>query len=210
MAQQKEFPVTLEQDLVELSPAALPQVGLNDRQIHTVRRLLSAARRLVAEPGTEDLTLRAVAAEAGFSAATAYTYFSSKDHLFAVLFWNHVATAPRPELSGTVEDRIRQTARFLADLVAADPVVAAAATKSMLVIDSDVDVVRRKVGRHWSTLFRTAAPDVGELPLRVLGFTFSGALLEAGMGVIDHADLSRILEEAMIVVLRGAGATPPQ
>jgi len=54
---------------------------------HTATRaaILEAARRVAAREGARDLSLRAVAAEAGFAPAALYGYFSGKDELLLAL-----------------------------------------------------------------------------------------------------------------------------
>src|SRR5579862_836524 len=47
--------------------------------------ILDAARRVAARDGARDLSLRAVAAEAGFAPAALYGYFRSKDDLLLAL-----------------------------------------------------------------------------------------------------------------------------
>ncbi len=47
--------------------------------------ILEAARRVAARDGARDLSLRAVAAEAGFAPAALYSYFSGKDELLLAL-----------------------------------------------------------------------------------------------------------------------------
>src|SRR5437763_12092159 len=47
--------------------------------------ILEAARRVAARDGARDLSLRAVAAEAGFAPAALYGYFRSKDDLLLAL-----------------------------------------------------------------------------------------------------------------------------
>ncbi|AUH68273.1 MULTISPECIES: TetR/AcrR family transcriptional regulator [Gordonia] len=184
--------------------STLPRRGLNARQLETVGRLLDAGLSLLEESAYEDLTLRLIAAGANVSPATAYTYFSSKDHLFASLFWRQVAQAPEPELSGEAADRLHQTVRYIADVVGASPTVAEAATKSLLAVDPDVARIRVEIGTHWYGLFtRALGEDVDPAVLRTLMFTFSGALLEAGMGVITYDDLFDQLDSAVTVIARG-------
>ena len=50
--------------------------------------------------GPEALTIRTVAGRAGVSPATAYTYFGSKNHLFAELFWRKVLLEHPAEITG--------------------------------------------------------------------------------------------------------------
>lgn len=57
-----------------------------DRQRHRSRaHILAAARELILEKGAAALSLREVAARAGYSPASLYEYFDSKDDLVATL-----------------------------------------------------------------------------------------------------------------------------
>src|SRR5690242_21396688 len=47
--------------------------------------ILSAARRVAARDGARDLSLRSVAAEAGYAPAALYGYFANKDELLLAL-----------------------------------------------------------------------------------------------------------------------------
>lgn len=68
-----------------------PEVALkkNERRQreHSATRaaILLAARRVAARDGARDLSLRGVAAEAGFAPAALYSYFSGKDELLLAL-----------------------------------------------------------------------------------------------------------------------------
>jgi len=55
----------------------------NRRQEETFRKVLAAGIETLREKSYADLTVRAVAARAKVAPATAYTYFSSKNHLIA-------------------------------------------------------------------------------------------------------------------------------
>ncbi|HET7741491.1 MAG TPA: TetR family transcriptional regulator, partial [Mycobacterium sp.] len=67
---------------------------LTAKQADTVDRLGKAAVELLKREGFTGLTVRRVAAEAGVGAATAYTYFSSKEHLVAEVFWRRLVSSP--------------------------------------------------------------------------------------------------------------------
>ena len=54
--------------------------------------ILDAARRVAAREGARDLSLRAVAAEAGFAPAALYGYFRGKDELLLALAADDLAT----------------------------------------------------------------------------------------------------------------------
>ena len=49
---------------------------------HTRRDILDAAARVFAEAGFHEATMQAIAREAGFTAASLYTYFASKDEIY--------------------------------------------------------------------------------------------------------------------------------
>ena len=67
---------------------------LTAKQAETVERLGNAAIGVLSREGFSGLTIRMVAAEAGVGAATAYTYFSSKEHLVAEVFWRRLTSSP--------------------------------------------------------------------------------------------------------------------
>jgi AcrR family transcriptional regulator len=75
----------------------------NRRQEETIRKVLDAAVELLRETSYSDLTMRMVAARAGVSPATAYTYFRSKNALIAEVYLRlvrEVPTSTRPRSSG--------------------------------------------------------------------------------------------------------------
>jgi len=57
--------------------------------------ILEAARRVAARDGARDLSLRGVAAEAGFAPAALYSYFSGKDELLLALAADDLAFLAR-------------------------------------------------------------------------------------------------------------------
>src|SRR3954451_4070830 len=110
----------------------LPRRGLNARQAETVERLLDAAEQELADAGPDALTIRTVAGRAGVSPATAYTYFGSKNHLFAELFHRRVLLDHPVEIVGrTPLQRVTSVTRHLATVLAAKPHLAAAANHAL-------------------------------------------------------------------------------
>ena len=102
--------------------STLPRRGLNARQAETVGRLLDAAEQELAAVGTERLTIRTVAGRAGVSPATAYTYFGSKNHLFAELFHRKVLLEHPAEITGrTPLQRVTAVTRHLATVRIVSP-----------------------------------------------------------------------------------------
>ena len=121
---------------------------LTAKQADTVDRLGRAAVEILTRDGFAGLTVRRVAAEAGVGAATAYTYFSSKEHLVAEVFWRKLAAAP-PAVHDSDDSagRVIDVLRHIALLVADEPEFAGAVTSALLGRDPDVEVLRLRIGR---------------------------------------------------------------
>ena len=66
----------------------------NRRQEETFRKVLAAGMETLREKSYADLTVRTVAARAKVAPATAYTYFSSKNHLIAEVYLDLVRQVP--------------------------------------------------------------------------------------------------------------------
>jgi len=187
--------------------SALPRQRLNARQVATVERLFAEASALLDEVGHEQLTIRTVAQRAGVSPATAYTYFASKDHLFAELFWRLVAADEGVRLTGrTPVARLQQLVRHFAELIGGAPALAAAVNKSLLSGDPEVERLRRDIGTLWVNRFQEAIgtdADVEPAVLTTLSFAVSGALLQAGIGLFTYERLADHLADAVGVIMRG-------
>src|SRR6201990_2655718 len=113
---------------------------LTAKQADTVDRLGKAAVDLLSRDGFSGLTVRRVAAEAGVGAATAYTYFSSKEHLVAEVFWRRLAASPPASYDSTdPAARVIEVLRHIAMLVADEPEFAGAVTNALLGRDPDVE-----------------------------------------------------------------------
>ena len=88
--------------------------AVDGRRAETLEKLLEAGSEELRAVGHDALTVRSVAARAGVSPATAYTYVASKNHLFAELFWRYLdAGRPEPSGRGAIE-RLRGTTRAMA------------------------------------------------------------------------------------------------
>ncbi len=109
------------------------------RQEETVRKLVVAALETLRESSYADLTVRGVAARAQVAPATAYTYFSSKNHLVAEVYLDLVRQVPYfTDVNDTRINRVQQALRSLALVVADEPEVAAACTTALLSNDAAV------------------------------------------------------------------------
>src|SRR5580704_8423940 len=84
---------------------------LSPRQAEVVAQLVQAAVDEVELVGYAGLTVRAVARRAGVAPATAYNYFSSKDHLLAEVLWRRMQGLPPVDTSEALPlaERMSQT-----------------------------------------------------------------------------------------------------
>ena len=176
---------------------------LTAKQADTVDRLGKAAVDLLNREGFAGLTVRRVAAEAGVGAATAYTYFSSKEHLVAEVFWRRLAAAP-PAGHDSAEPatRVIDVLHHIALLVADEPEFAGAVTTALLGRDPDVEVLRQRIGHDIrGRLSAALGPDVDPDVIESLEMLYSGALVRAGMGYTSYADIARRLEKSARLML---------
>src|SRR5437763_9101493 len=94
--------------------------------------ILDAARRVAARDGARDLSLRGVAAEAGFAPAALYVYFRNKDELMLALAaddLSNIARALRDAANGRqANGRLAAAASVALDLLTNTETLAAAAS----------------------------------------------------------------------------------
>ncbi len=154
--------------------------------------------------GYDGLTVRNAARRAGVAPATAYTYFASKDHLVAEVFWRRLQTLAPVPMDGrrSARTRVSGAMRELARLIAAEPELAAASTTAILAADPDVQRLRNRIGAAFNDHLSAALGDAVEpAVLRALNLALAGALLQAGMGYFSYADLAeRMAEVAELLV----------
>jgi AcrR family transcriptional regulator len=176
----------------------VPRRALGGRRPEMTARLLDAAVEEVRETGFDGLTVRLVAARAGVSAATAYSYFASKEHLLTSEFWRRMTSLPEPVFpaKASIAKRVELALGPIALLVADEPELAAGVTTSMLAHDPDVVTLREQMGAVFA--HRVALALGSELPaaaVRGLTMSFVGALLSAGMGNLDYRDIAGLLAD---------------
>ncbi len=177
---------------------------LTAKQADTVDRLGRAAVDLLAREGFAGLTVRRVAAQAGVGSATAYTYFSSKEHLVAEVFWRRLAgSPPASHESDDRAARVVDVLRHIALLVADEPEFACAVTNALLGRDPDVEVLRLRIGRDIRDRLAAAlGPDTDPDIIDSLEMLYSGALVRAGMGYASYPDIAERLEKSARLMLR--------
>lgn len=180
---------------------------LSARQADTVQRLTDAAVEELRESGYANLTVRNVAARAGVAPATAYTYFSSKNHLIAEVFWRRLcASEPVTDDGESTKDRVVRVLRDIALLVSDEPDLAVACTSALLGTDPDVQHLRTRIGveirqRIEGALGEQRDPAV----VNALELAWSGAMVHAGMGYTSYSRVAdRLTEAAELIMERSA------
>lgn len=165
---------------------------MSGRQADAADRLCAVTPAVIGEHGADGFTVRIAARAAGVSPATAYTYYSSKNHLVAESFARSLADAlTPPDPSEPPRARVLHVLGELIDVVLTDQHFANAVNAALLGNEPDAQAVRVRVGlllrdRLTQALGAPAAPDLVE----AIELVYSGVLVQAGMGYLD-ADACR-------------------
>jgi AcrR family transcriptional regulator len=165
----------------------------NRRQEETFRKVLAAGLEMLRESSYSELTVRAVAARAKVAPATAYTYFSSKNHLIAEIYLDLVQQVDYfTDVNDSTATRVEKTLRSMALTLADEPEVAAACTTALLSgNDPAVRTVRERIGAQIHRRIRAAVgPDADPRTLAALEMTFFGALVNAGSGAYTYHQIA--------------------
>lgn len=173
-----------------MDPGETPR---NRRQEETFRKVLTAGFEMMRETSYGDLTVRAVAARAKVAPATAYTYFSSKNHLIAEVYLDVVRRVPYfTDVNEPMLERVQKALRSLTLAVADEPEVAAACTTALLSgNDPTVRRVRDRIGAEIHRRIRSAVgPDADPRVVSALEMTFFGALVNAGSGAFTYHQIA--------------------
>jgi AcrR family transcriptional regulator len=176
----------------------------NRRQEETFRKVLTAGMEMLRESSYADLTVRAVAARAKVAPATAYTYFSSKNHLIAEVYLDLMGQVPYfTDVNEPMPSRVEQALRSLALVVADEPEVAAACTTALMSgNDPTVRRVRDRIGAEIHRRIRSAAgPECDPRVVSTLEMTFFGALVNAGSGAFTYHQIADRLSYAVGLIL---------
>jgi AcrR family transcriptional regulator len=179
---------------------------LSPRQAGVVAQLVRATEQEVEEVGYAGLTVRSVARRAGVAPATAYNYFSSKDHLLAEVLWRGMQALPPADSDPgrPVRDRVVDAVRAMVLLTSESAALVDASTQALLSSNSDVKHLRDLIGSEIHHRLATAVgPDVDPMVVRVLETSFSGALLAAGMGHMSSMDIPEFVAAAAALMIDG-------
>jgi AcrR family transcriptional regulator len=178
---------------------------LSAKQAATVQKLTVAAVEELREHGFDGLTVRNVARTAGVAPATAYTYFTSREHLVTEVFWRRLEGMPETAVDRrrNAAGRVAATMTDLALLVADEPELASACTAAMLANDPDVQLLRDRIGAEMHRRLSRALGDRADpAVLATLEFVISGALVHAGVGHMTYLDLPARLTQAVGLIVR--------
>ncbi|TVS83776.1 TetR family transcriptional regulator [Mycobacterium helveticum] len=195
------------------SPAGRPagHAPRNRRQEETFRKVLAAGVETLRETSYADLTVRAVAARARVAPATAYTYFSSKNHLIAEVYLDLVRKVPFfTDVNDSMSTRVEMVLRQLALVVADEPEVSAACTTALLSGGGDpaVRAARDRIGAEIHRRITSAmGPDADPTAVSALEMSFFGALVQAGSGEFTYREIADRLAYVVKLILTGAGET---
>ena len=176
----------------------------NRRQEETFRKVLTAGVDMLRESSYADLTVRAVAARAKVAPATAYTYFSSKNHLIAEVYLDLVRQVPYfTDVNDSTSTRVEKALRSLALVVADEPEVAAACTTALLSSsDPAVRKVRDRIGAEIHRRIKSAVgPDADARIVSALEMTYFGALVNAGSGAFSYRQIADRLTYVVGLIL---------
>jgi AcrR family transcriptional regulator len=176
----------------------------NRRQEETFRKVLAAGVQMLRESSYADLTVRAVAARAKVAPATAYTYFSSKNHLIAEVYLDLMREVPYfTDVNDGTAARVEKALRAMTMMIADEPEVAAACTTALLSgNDSAVTTVRDQIGSEIHRRIRSAmGPDADPRTVSALEMTYFGALVHAGSGYVSYRDIADRLTYVVGLIL---------
>lgn len=176
----------------------------NRRQEETFRKVLTAGVEMLRESSYADLTVRAVAKRAQVAPATAYTYFSSKNHLIGEVYLDLIKQVPYfTDVNSPVATRVDNVLSALALVVADEPEVAAACTTALMSgNDPAVKAVRDRIGAEIHRRVTSAiGPGADPRAVSALEMAFFGALVQAGSGAVTYHQIVNRLTYVVGLVL---------
>ena len=202
--------------------SSVPQEGRREeRKAQNRAKLLAAARKVFAEKGLGEATVRDIVRATDLATGTFYNYFRDKEEVFAALlqeFERRVADATLPsrrDMSLTIEQRIEQGALAFFQVVAEDAELfnvlrrnvgsVAIPTESMFAegmadLAEDLD--------RWSR-----AGDIGEANLDYLGAAIAGASFQIAIRMVerdrpDPEEAARFTSAAVLGLIRALAGDP--
>jgi len=185
---------------------AVSRRPLRADSVATRQRVIDAAVRLASTRPVDSVTVRDVAREAGVSPATAYTYFASKEHLYAEAYLDGVrvlteSVRARPPRGATAADRIAAVVRRAVRGAGATGDVVLAAASAMASSDPAVATLRpvaEEAFAEWIdvALAGTVIVDHAET-VRLVQLTMLATFLAVAHGRLALAEAGRLLDTAV-------------
>ena len=173
---------------------------LTPQQAEKIAKMTDAAVEIVLAEGFDKLSVRDVAKKAGVAPATAYTYFSSKGHLVAEVFWRRLAVGvPEPDPALPAFDRVAQVLRGVSMVVAGEGQLGGAVTVALLSDDPESQHLRLRIGGFIHDRLAAAVGDDVDDPqglVDALQMLYAGGLVTAGMGHLSYEATSERLVAA--------------
>ncbi|MCF8589739.1 TetR/AcrR family transcriptional regulator [Gordonia sp. HY285] len=174
---------------------------LTPQQAEKIAKMTDAAVEIVLADGFDKLSVRDVAKRAGVAPATAYTYFSSKGHLVAEVFWRRLAVGvPEPDPSLSAFDRVAQVLHGVSMVVAGEGQLGGAVTVALLSDDPESQHLRLRIGGFIHDRLAAAVGDGVDDPqglVDALQMLYAGGLVTAGMGHLSYeATSARLIAAA--------------
>ena len=175
---------------------------LTARQADTVRRLTEAGCRRSRATGYENLSIRDVARRAGVAAATAYTYFASKDHLLTEIFWRRLNVAAAGREGPAAEPGLASSpcCASSALLVSEEPELAAGCTAAMFGASPTSASCDSRSASGSTSGSRRSPVRTAPRP-RLLELAYFGAMVEAGLGYTTYGHMADRLAEAVELIM---------
>ncbi|BBX58596.1 HTH-type transcriptional regulator BetI [Mycobacterium shottsii] len=176
------------------------------RPAQNIRKVLEAGLDELRATSFANLTMRAVAARAGVSPASAYTYFPSKSALVAAVYLRLLRDLPlHTDVNDTTKTRVSATMRDMAMVVADEPELTAACGTALMADDPAVQPLRAQIGEEVARRIGAAlGPGWPRSVKSTLQMTFSGALMTARF--LSYEEIAGQLDEAVNLILGAAVA----
>jgi AcrR family transcriptional regulator len=172
----------------------------------TRQRVLDAAAKLARTQTIDTLTMRDIAGAANVSTATAYTYFASKEHVYAEAYVDglHILTErlrARPPRAATAAARVASVFRRAIEGAASTGDVVQATAIALASSDPAIAPLRPVIDEafeEWMTIALAGAEiaDRAEV-LSTLQLTMFAAFVAVAHGRLTLAETGRILEVAV-------------
>jgi AcrR family transcriptional regulator len=178
-------------------PLVSPRQGLSTRQCTTVSALLDAGLAEIRDHGYEKITIRGVAKRSGVTHTTAYSYFSSKEHLVSEIYWRQMRALPPAQAreGASLWERVQIAFDATTAALAAEPELSRGVLVAILADDPDVRRVREQAGKELAHRLMTALAPAEDLELvETLLIAYSGASIVVGTGSQDYVSVMRRLE----------------